>query len=72
MINEIYCWTCSYDADGLTELWSFLSQHFFSTLDGDYSHVIMKLEMSLICYYLVNAVKNHENDKAIAFLKQQV
>lgn len=27
--------------------------------------------MSLICYYLVNAVKNHENDKAIAFLKQQ-
>ena len=61
----------SYDADGLTQLWSFLEQHFFSTLDGDYSHVVEKLELSLTRYFLVNAIKNKETERAISFLKRQ-
>ena len=61
---------CSYDLDGLLDLWAFLDARFFSHLGADFAQVVNKLRLSLQRCYLVNAMQNKQPSKAIEFFEK--
>ncbi|CAH1783822.1 unnamed protein product, partial [Owenia fusiformis] len=58
----------NYDLSNLREYWSHLDQRVFSLLEYQtYSGTIRKLEVSLLKYYLINALQNNRADRVHDF-----
>ncbi len=74
LVDQIFSYIHSYDLNALLDFWSYLEQKYFSqiTVKSTNNTVLSKkFELSIMRYYLVNAVKNNRNDKATEFFEKQ-
>eukprot|EP01125_Pyxidicula_operculata_P008723 TRINITY_DN2901_c0_g1_i1.p1 TRINITY_DN2901_c0_g1~~TRINITY_DN2901_c0_g1_i1.p1 ORF type:complete len:189 (-),score=23.94 TRINITY_DN2901_c0_g1_i1:436-1002(-) len=64
--------TCihNYDDEELMNLWDHFSRVLFVKLDEDIAWNVSKLEFSLKCFYIVNAIQNNQKEKVLNFFQK--
>eukprot|EP01125_Pyxidicula_operculata_P008724 TRINITY_DN2901_c0_g1_i2.p1 TRINITY_DN2901_c0_g1~~TRINITY_DN2901_c0_g1_i2.p1 ORF type:complete len:279 (-),score=41.97 TRINITY_DN2901_c0_g1_i2:23-859(-) len=79
--TKVTCWqkkivqqllTCihNYDDEELMNLWDHFSRVLFVKLDEDIAWNVSKLEFSLKCFYIVNAIQNNQKEKVLNFFQK--
>lgn len=70
IVDQFIHYITNYDLANLRDYWTYLDRRLFSRLEQCYSSTIRKLEVSLLRYYLVNAIQNSRQDKVVDFFKE--
>ncbi|XP_013383261.1 WD repeat-containing protein 91 [Lingula anatina] len=70
IIEQFQLYVAGYELAQLREYWAYLDRRLFSRLDQVYASSIRKLEVSMLKYYLINAVQNNRMDRVSEFFER--